>query len=195
MFDPRDNFNEFQWEQEIRRDDRRINCYFKELLQCLDLPGEEALIFDKLAQIPDLVPKGESSGADWRSEFFIEDEEDKDLVIFEIDPKNVNHQLIEIIDNLCTEWNLAGAGANNQTTVLQDLGVSCTLGKLMVRLIDFFNAEETALRTSLGKRALSELDDAIGALRGNSDKRISIDYFIDELGIVRSKLVDTLMRH
>lgn len=192
MFDPRDNFNEFQWEQEIRRDDRRINCYFRELLQCLDLPGEETLIFDKLAQIPDLVPKGESSAADWRSEFFTEDEEDKDLVIFDIDPKNTNHHLIEIIDSVCTEWNLVGAAAD-RTSVLQDLSVSCTLGKLMVRLIDFLNAEETALRTSLGKRALSELDDAISALR-NCEKRLTIDYFIDELGIVRSKLVDTLMR-
>lgn len=194
MFDPRDNFNEFQWEQEIRRDDRRINCYFKELLQCLDLPGEETLIFDKLAEIPDLVPKGESSAADWRSEFFTEDEEDKDLVIFDIDPKNANHQLIEIIDNICTEWNLVGAAASDRTSLLQDLSVSCTLGKLMVRLIDFLNAEETALRTSLGKRALSELDDAISALR-SYEKRLPIDYFIDELGIVRSKLVDTLMRH
>ena len=57
---PQDNWNEFQWENEIRRDERRISCYFRELPACLDLPGEEAMIFDSLASRPDLVPTGSS---------------------------------------------------------------------------------------------------------------------------------------
>ena len=40
---PDENWNEFQWENEIRRDERRISCYFRELPACLDLPGEEEM--------------------------------------------------------------------------------------------------------------------------------------------------------
>lgn len=53
-----ESWNEFQWEKEIRRDERRISCYFRELPGCLDLPGEEEMIFSTLLSSPDLVPTG-----------------------------------------------------------------------------------------------------------------------------------------
>lgn len=55
---PQDNWNEYRWEQEIRRDERRISCYYRELPACLDLPGEEDMIFSSLLSQPDLVPIG-----------------------------------------------------------------------------------------------------------------------------------------
>ena len=35
------HWDEFRWEEEIRRDERRISGYFHELAACLDLPDEE----------------------------------------------------------------------------------------------------------------------------------------------------------
>ena len=59
---PQDNWNEFQWEHEIRRDERRISCYYRELPACLDLPGEEEMIFSSLLSRPDLVPITDAMG-------------------------------------------------------------------------------------------------------------------------------------
>ena len=61
----RQNRSEFDWEREIRRDERRISKYYRELMYCLDLPGEEEMIYDQLAAHPGLVPAG-SDPAHWR---------------------------------------------------------------------------------------------------------------------------------
>ena len=50
------NWDEFRWEQEIRRDERRINCYFRTLPACLDLPGEEDMVNSAIAARSDLLP-------------------------------------------------------------------------------------------------------------------------------------------
>ena len=49
------HWDEFRWEEEIRKDERRISGYFHELGACLDLPDEEQLIYDQLAGRNDLV--------------------------------------------------------------------------------------------------------------------------------------------
>ena len=56
-------WNEFQWEEEIRRDERRICGYFHELPSCLDLPGEEEMIYEKLFSQVDLMPVNGKTGA------------------------------------------------------------------------------------------------------------------------------------
>ena len=55
------HWNEFQWEEEIRRDEQRISGYFRELAGCLDLPDEEELIYGQLAAKNELVPQPEST--------------------------------------------------------------------------------------------------------------------------------------
>ena len=62
-------WNEFQWEEEIRRDERRICGYFHELPSCLDLPGEEEMIYEKLFSQVDIceenlhIPSGAAEDA------------------------------------------------------------------------------------------------------------------------------------
>lgn len=77
---PQDNWNEYRWEQEIRRDERRISCYYRELPACLDLPGEEDMIFSSLLSQPDLVPIGGNADSlrVWHSESEEEDDDEFD---------------------------------------------------------------------------------------------------------------------
>jgi len=43
------HWDEFRWERELRRDERRISGYFRQLANCLDLPDEEELIYGQLS--------------------------------------------------------------------------------------------------------------------------------------------------
>ena len=43
-------WNEFQWEQELRRHESRIARFFQDLVFCIDLPAEEVLTFSDGAE-------------------------------------------------------------------------------------------------------------------------------------------------
>ena len=55
-----EKWNEYDWEREIRRDERRIGCYFDLLPNCIDLPNEEDNIYSRIMSRSDLIPKGVS---------------------------------------------------------------------------------------------------------------------------------------
>jgi len=163
-----EHWNEFQWEKEIRRDERRISCYFRELPVCLDPPGEEEMIFNSLLSSPDLVPTGgdPDSLRYWRHPDE-EDEEDYD------DAEDTPHrhsgtEIVNEIDRLATEWNVSCASSLRSTLNLRGLGIVCAFGKLLARTADFIDTDlETAsgLKISLGKRALADLNDLVGGLK------------------------------
>src|SRR5574344_611219 len=85
-FKPQANWNEYQWEHEIRRDERRISRYFRELPACLDLPGEEDMIFNSLLSHTDLVPTAGTPAA-LRCWYNSDDDDSDD---FEDEPETAN---------------------------------------------------------------------------------------------------------
>ena len=100
-----ESWNEFQWEKEIRRDERRISCYFRELPGCLDLPGEEEMIFSTLLSSPDLVPTGGNPDS---LRFWQRPDEDDEEYEDSDDPprRRPGAEIVEEIDRLATEWNV-----------------------------------------------------------------------------------------
>ena len=54
----REFWTEFDWEKELRKDDERVHTYLRELPKFIDLPQEEALIFQKIQRREELIPHG-----------------------------------------------------------------------------------------------------------------------------------------
>ena len=196
----RNNWNEFQWEREIRRDERRISCYFGELVSCLDLPGEEELIGGILGERPDLVPTG---GPDVlrRERMFFRDGDDEDDDGAENTAPVRRGNAVDCLDALAVEWNLAVVSRLRSDAFLPGLGVGCAYAKLLARVADFIDADpasERGLKISLGKRALADLNDLIGGLRRLAGFQRSlgseINSHIARLGQVREQLLDLLIR-
>lgn len=191
---PQENWNEFQWEHEIRRDERRISCYFRELPGCLDLPGEEDMIFNSLLSRPDLVPTGNSPDSlrSWQPP----EEED----VFEEEAANrPGNEVIEQLDKLSVEWNAVIATKLRADLDLRGLGVACAYGKLLARVADFVDTdeqEECALKISLGKRALADLNDLARELNDLTEKQRSLaeelKLEIELLSHIRERLIDLL---
>lgn len=190
-----ENWNEFQWEREIRRDERRISCYFRELPGCLDLPGEEDMIFSSLLSHPDLVPTGGNPDS---LRFWQKPEEEEDD---EAEPEDSSRrpgaEIIDEIDRLATEWNVCCATLLRSNLDLHGLGIVCAFGKLLARVADFVDTDaETArgLKISLGKRALADLNELVGGIRRLCEMQHSLvphaSLTIELLGHVRERLVD-----
>lgn len=192
------NWNEFQWEREIRRDERRISCYYRELPECLDLPGEEEMIFNSLLSRPDLVPSGGTPDSlrSWRPD--VEEEED-DEPAFDDNSRRPGSELVIQLDHLAVEWNTLAVSRLRAGLELPGLGICCAFGKLLARTADFIDTidpAERALRISLGKRALADLNDLVGALRQLGEQQRSmaapLELFIELLSHAREQLLDLL---
>ena len=121
------NWNEFQWEQEIRRDERRISCYYRELPECLDLPGEEEMIFNSLLSRPDLVPTGGAPDSlrSWRPG---EEDDDDDEPLFDDNSRRPGSELIIQLDHLAVEWNTLAVSRLRAGLELPGLGICCAFG-------------------------------------------------------------------
>ena len=183
-------WNEYQWGQEIRRDERRISCYFRELPACLDLPGEEDMIFENLFSQVDLVPVNGKSDSlrSWEADFDEEMEEEPP------------HKLLIQLDKLAVEWNIQLALAPLNKHLSAGLKITCLYGKLMVRLSNFFNAGEygPALMRSLGKYAAADLNELAGALKELSaaipELSENLRFQLELLGQIRECLLDEIRR-
>ena len=196
---PQDNGNEFQWEHEIRRDERRISCYYRELPACLDLPGEEEMIFSSLLSRPDLVPIAQNPDSlrAWHGSPEEDDEEFDD----EESPRRPGSEVVDQLDHLAAEWNMLAASRLRADLELPGLGVSCAYAKLLARVADFIDTDETrdrALKLSLGKRSLSDLNELTGELSRlagiQHSLREMLELHIELLAHVREQLIDLLTR-
>lgn len=152
------NWDEFRWEQEIRRDERRINCYFRTLPSCLDLPGEEEMVNSTIAAQPDLMPDPALPGNvvtpwSYQSPGGDDEEEQEHLP----DERRPGEFIIESLDKLASQWNCRCAVRAD--ICYGALSIACAYAKLLARCADFLDVPEdnTALKRCLGKRTLGDL--------------------------------------
>ena len=194
----RKNRDEFDWEQEIRRDEMRISRYYRELAYCLDLPGEDEIIYEQLSgRCSDPVPT--AAGEDpLRQHFFDRDDEDGD------EENQPHHQsvLVGRIDRLAASWCVLSASVlDRRFFVPGGLAVACAYAKLLARVSDFADADpvtERALCLSLAKRALADVNELLGAMYELSSwqkqLKAELGHHISGLFFIREELAAAISR-
>ena len=192
----RKNRSEFDWEREIRRDERRISDYYREIIFCLDLPDEEDMISAQLSgRNNDPVPVGRYDDSLNKRRFFERDDDDE-----EEQPQRPCSPLVPLVDRLSAEWCAASASMlSDNLFVSGGLAIACAYAKLLGRLADFSDADpvrEKALRISLAKRALTDINDLAGAFQEISGWQRSLEETVgrhlEELSLLRERLTDML---
>ena len=190
------NRSEFDWEREIRRDERRISRYYRELMYCLDLPGEEEIINEQLTgHCTDPVPAGKYGDALNNRRFFDRDDDDE-----EDQPPRPYSPLVTLVDRLAAEWCAASASMlDDRLFISGGISIACAYAKLLGRIADFADADpvrEKTLRISLLKRAIADINDLAGAFQevGNwqASVRETAARQMDELSLLRERLTDML---
>jgi len=160
----RDNWTEYQWEKELRRDERRISYYFAELPLWIDLPGEDEAIYDGMLAEPDLVPS-DVRPEDWAKMWYSEPDEPENDAFFSALRRRPHYDMVEQIDKLCTEWNILYASRMDDEYTEYGLSGSCLFAKVLTRIADMIDSDEhSTLRISLAKRAIADINELTGLL-------------------------------
>jgi len=169
----KEQWSEFDWEKELRKDDERVSVYFRELPKYIDLPGEDEAIYRSIRRRKDLVPQD----GEWPFHNPVGDPNPQD------DPPESEEER-KHWDN---EWQkregaetyiLCGRIARDLCTVLAEktpdtksaqdfMRALCLVGKMMARstdLIELEPGELPALRIALCKRLASDANEILGIL-------------------------------
>lgn len=198
----RDNWDEYKWTKEIRKDELRISGYFRTLKSCLDLPGEEDMIFKRLMSQPELVPTGVTDPLRTLKNELEQFEEDSEESFALENRRRNTFEPARRVERLAVEWNLLAASQIAVEDFRIVLAVTCSLGKLLSRIYNFMETEEAAntlsLRISLLKHILSDLSEAVFFLetareccQGNMPPDFN-GRFCNPLGFVRELVTDKL---
>lgn len=163
------NWDEFRWENEIRRDERRICAYFSFLPLHLDMPDEEEAISRRIAAHRELVPGENANVLHCRSYFAseAEDEEEDGETDEDTEPQvpsvfSSGELIIDMLDDLLCQWNENYISTFPVNMRSWGVNVACFYSRLLTRVTDFADACTSAeadpgLRTALAKFVLSDI--------------------------------------
>lgn len=163
-------WDESRWENEIRRDERRINAYFSGLLDRLDLPGEEKLIAKSIAQKQDLFSEEADDASLHCWSYFMPDTQDEEEETdTDTEIPHPEQMLIDLLDELTCQWNETYIQSFPQDMVPVGLFVSCCYSKLLARLTDFADSgvdqdSSPELTRTLGKLVITDIATVADAL-------------------------------
>lgn len=189
-------WNEFQWEQELRRHESRIARFFQDLVFCIDLPAEEAYGDFQLGGDPVPAAPGSTNPAlqEWLRDHDEEDGEDA-----QPERRPTCFAPVDAIDQLGVTWNIITATKLDRDLLPCGMGINCAFAKLLARVADFTEPPKdstTALRRTLGKRSLTDLKELSLMLESIAAEQTSlmpeISGIQSRLLIVREQLVDSL---
>ncbi len=197
----KDNWNEFDWEVELRKDDERVAAYMDELPRYIDLPAEDAVIMKHIQEKPGLVPPdGDYSGTFLDNLF--EPEEEGEVDFTEDWQKKDGADFFLAAGRLSRLWAQFFAGESSPEITRSGLKILCLYGKIMARsgdLIDMEDGDCIPLRIALVKRLLSDVNDLLGEFSRLQEACPSAgeicEFHFDNLLTFRDKLLALLKKY
>ena len=198
-------WNEFDWEKELRKDDERIHTYFCELPSYIDLPNEDELIYKRIKRREDLVPHG----GVWPLQFWeLENPTEEDL-----DPMaQMRDKALLFSDSTVLLISYKQAKILAMFPVIDPelakcqevMRLQCTVGKLIVGLINILNLEASgdlpALRIALCKRCMATLNEIYGELKkletisNCEEATFYIRHMFSRFELVRDEILEMLKK-
>ncbi|MDD4816702.1 MAG: hypothetical protein PHI85_01875 [Victivallaceae bacterium] len=161
-------WNEYDWEREIKRDELRIDGYFKTLPRYLDMPGEDEAIYRKLQAQKELAPAhggnwqlpapGRWEGDDDETDAMNEDEIAADL------RSRSGFELFARAERAVREWNAVSVLT---LPVEQSLHTAALYGKMLSRIYNLLELDGDDGAAGLKKALLRRIVVDAGTIAGN----------------------------
>ena len=193
------HWDEYQWDDEIRRHESIVAHFFQDLVYCLDLPMDELPeSWGAETEIPSdpVAARRTDALRRWMSDH--EDEEESANDPPDSDLRNpVSFSCVEYLDQLAARWN-SFAILNLSGNMNTALAINCTFAKLLARVADFTDPAKNVPRTlqiTLGKRAIFDLEELVDRLKecqAQLAQECQTEYFISRLAILRDQLIECL---
>ena len=186
-----ENWDEYQWEREIRRHESRVARFFRGLVYCIDLPAEEASAdFSAGAETPsDPVSARQPANPALQEWLMNHDAADGEEENTPPERHPVCFAPVDAVDRMCVQWNTLFASGIRREFTPHAMGIICAFAKLLARVADFTEPgrEATpALLVSLGKRSLADLNEVMLMLENFSILQPSL---APEISAISSRLL------
>ncbi len=190
------NWNEFDWEKELKKDEQRIHGYFCELSTYLDLPGEEEFIMKKLMSKPELVPARPDDEELPFDSFY----EDNYELLMNSDWRLDKNGIFSQLEQLGREWTLVFADKCSGRDFVNGMNILCLFGKLLTRNIDFIEIAESEdvsqLKRAILKRLYAEINKLIGRFCDFKPQHRQLSKIIDSFSYrlqhIREQIFDAI---
>lgn len=166
----KEQWSEFDWELELRKDDARVNAYFQELPRFIDLPAEDEIIYRHIQRKKSLAPTGEP----WpvklppKEELPPEEAEEERKRWDEEWQKRPGASIYilcgRIVRKFCTVFAEKSTGSADSENSIRIL---CILGRIMARVTDVIELEPgelPALKIALCKRFVADANEILGLI-------------------------------
>ena len=200
----KDNWNEFDWEKELRKDDERVAAYMDEWPRYIDLPSEDAVIMKHLKEKPGLVPPDGDYNGTFLDNIFDEDFESEDD--FSEDwQKKAGAEFYIAASRLSRLWAQFFALQSDPKITVPAIKILCLYGKIMARsgdLIDMADDDYVPLRIALVKRLLADVNELMGLFTmlretfpDSGEYSECADFHFEGLMTFREKLFTLLKRY
>jgi len=200
----KDNWDEFDWEKELRKDDERVAAYMDELPRYIDLPSEDAVIMKHLKEKPGLVPPDGDYAGTFLDNIFEEDiESEADFT--EDWQKKDGAEFYIAASRLSRLWAQFYAVQTDPRFTIPAIRILCLYGKIMARsgdLIDMADDDFVPLRIALVKRLLADVNDLMGMFTSlretfpdEADCVETADFHFEGLLTFREKLFSLLKKY
>ncbi|MBQ6598567.1 MAG: hypothetical protein IJH79_13520, partial [Lentisphaeria bacterium] len=200
----KDNWDEFDWEKELRKDDERVAAYMDELPRYIDLPSEDAVIMKHLKEKPGLVPPDGDYNGTFLDNIFEDDFESEDDFTEDWQKKD-GAEFYIAASRLSRLWAQFYAVQTDPKITVPAIKILCLYGKIMARsgdLIDMADDDYVPLRIALVKRLLADVNELMGlftALRetfpDSGDYEECADFHFEGLMTFREKLFTLLKKY
>ncbi len=188
------NWNEFEWESELRVDDKRIYKYMTDISKYIDLPQEEEIILKRIVSDKSLASHQTVNNTNIAKIY--NDLSENDLFMENWDKREGAEIYIEI-EKLASVWSTIFVSKIKKVNFEKGLSIICRYGKLLARLADLVELSDKnipSLKIAISKRVNHEINSLLGDLNfiANSCNEIqqkSLEH-AEHLKITREKVLN-----
>ncbi len=190
------NWNEFDWEMELKKEDVRTNLYINDVNYFIDIPGEEKILLKRLQDNPKLTTHKVS----WRDKYFsnITDSTEDEFFVYDDWKNRQGANIYMAVEKSASLWCIIFSSFDNIKLNKLGIEIICDYGKTLGGIADLIELSEEdvpTLKIALCKRIHTEINVLIGKLYEVSElmsNSTKINELILNLQIVRERILDLL---
>jgi hypothetical protein len=185
----KNNFNEFYWEQELKKEDAKMHFCMQEIPDLIDLPDEYELLFSKVKKKPEFSSNLPNFFED---EEFFDDFIENELYILPDEWKNSKwYDAYLEIENLLESWRVFTIESDLEADGICILTFYAMLCRMTINLINLSEDGQAELQKAVAKRILCIISRIASALQSDKLKCVKIARnHLSRLLALRDKIIN-----
>ena len=183
------NFDEFYWEQELKKEDAKMHFCMREVPSVIDLPDEYELLFNKVKKKPEFFSNLPTL---FEEEDFFDDFIENDLYVMPDEWKKSKWYNVYIdMEDLLDSWRIFSIESDLNVDGIRILAFYAMLSRMTINLINLAEDGQTELQKAVSKRIICIINKILTILEDKSLHNFRVvKYHFSKLLVLRDKVIN-----